>query len=1012
MTRTLRISLLGDVVIQLGDDVVAGLPSRAAEALLIYLVCNPRPVAREKLAELLWAERSPTQALTNLRTILTPLRRELGDYLVVTRQTLAFDHRREYWLDVAEFENGLAALDLARQSRPDAEQAQRLEALLDRYQGDFLEGFYLKDGQGFEEWATLQRERLRHLAREGFRVLTNHQLQAGVYLAGAATASRWRRLDPYSEEACRAHMLLFTRVGQPHLAVQAYRELSQVLHADLSVAPSAATTALLEQLRSVGFPPPLDLPPASTALVGRASEIAVLVSRLLAQDSRLLTLAGPGGIGKTRLAVEAARAVASQAPGRFLDGVYFVPLAAVQAAESIPIHVADVLRLALQGSDTPRHQLLAHLSTRELLLILDNFEHLINEQGNAVDFLIDLLRRAPRVKVLLTSRERLSLYDEVVFDVPGLALPTEGEGSPELSEALQLFIASGRRVRHDYAPGAQELACIAQVCRLLQGVPLAIELAASWLRHYDCAEIMGQIERSLDFLTSDYRDLPTRQRSLRSLFEYSWRLLTPDEQAALARLAVFAGGFTDDAAQAVIGRSAPLADLADKSLLQRQPDGRFDLHPLLRQYSAEKLSQDPVAQMRTADAHAVFYLEYLGAQGNGESPEQRAALRLELANIRDAWEWAAQRSMWEALGRAAATLHSFFSVQSWFREGIALFARTLARLGDATNGGLPLAALRGELLGRKARMHIHIGELAQARADLEQALADLPLIEDAARRRSVLDSLAITHYYAGDYAQAAALARESLRLAEQAGYQDGIGFALNFLGSCAKAQGDYAQAEVYFRRAAETSLLMHDEIGAAMVFNNLGNLQQATGDWAGAQRYYQQSGDLFKAHDHVHGAATTLANAGKLACKQGAYDKARQLLGESLVLKREIGDLRGEAVALAGLGDVALATGAHVEARAALLQALELADQIGDVKLMLEVFVLMAELLMRQQRRDPAVELLRFSLTHPGSTQEARRRGEAVAQTLAYDPTVAPVEAFAGPFKNERAVLDWLRRLG
>lgn len=1008
MMPTLRISLLGDVTIQFGDDYVTGLPARAAEALLIYLVCSPRPVAREKLAELLWAERSQAQALTNLRTILTPLRRELGDYLVVTRQTLAFDHSREHWLDVAEFERGFAALDSARRpAQLDAGQAQQLQAVLDLYQGDFLEGFYLRDGQGFEEWATLLRERLRHLAREGFRTLASYQLKTGAYRDGIASATRWRRLDPYSEEACRVQMWLYMRAGQPHLAVQCYRDFQTLLQADVGVAPGANTAALFERLRALPYPPPIDLPEPGAATVGREAEMAAIESLLAAPGNRLVTLAGPGGIGKTRLAIEAARSLAQRRPGRFLGGVCFIPLAALKSAESIPLRVADALGLSLQGSDPPRAQVLAHLAAREMLLILDNLEHLLDAQGTAVSFLIDLLRQAPGVKLLLTSRERLSLYEEVIFDVEGLATQQDDELAP--SSAALLFVASARRVSRDFAPGAAELSCITRACRLVQGAPLAIELAASWLRHYSCAQIVQQIEHSLDFLASDYRDLPERQRSLRSVFEYSWRLLDDAEQTALAQLSVFMGGFSLDTARAVLGPTAPVIDLVDKSLVQRQAGGRFDLHPLLRVYAAEKLALNPKVQIDITDSHARFFLDYLARQGSGESAEQRAAIRAELANLRCAWEWAAQRSMVELLSRAAGTLHSFFSVQSWFQEGIGLFAQTLAAL-DTGDGGAGAADLRGELLGRKARMHIHIGELAQARADLQRALADLPQIEDPQRRASVLDSLAISRYYAGDYAEAAALAAESLRLAELAEDEDGIGFALNFLGSCAKAQGDYEKAHDCFRQAAEQALRLKDEIGAAMVFNNLGNLAQESGDWDDAQRYYHQSSELFRAHDHDHGAATTLANAGRLACKQGDYDKARALLEESLALKRSISDGRGEAVALGGLGEVALATGAYAEARTTLLQALELAQQAGDTKQMLEILSLFAELLVQEGQVAAAPRLLSYALQHRGLSQEARQRAEQLAGKIGYDWAAAPpAEPRELALKDEADVLAFLR---
>lgn len=1006
MAQTLHISLLGDVAIRLGDDVIAGFPSRAAEALLIYLACNPRPVAREKLAELLWAERTAEQALTNLRTVLTILRRELGDYLIVNRQTLTFDRGRDHWLDVAAFEQGYASLGLDRLTPLDAARARQLGAVLDLYRGDFLEGFYLRDGQGFEEWATLERERLRHLALEGLRLLAAYQLETGDYRAGIAAATRWRRLDPYNEEACRTLMWLHTRAGQPHLGVQAYAELRRTLQADLGVEPGPATASLFECVQGARFPPTVSLPPAATPFVGREAESDALGRLLLSQSNRLITLTGPGGIGKTRLAVEAARGLAARLPGRFLSGVYFVPLAAVSSASSLPVAIFSALGIELRGADPPRRQLLAYLAPREMLLILDNLEHLLDDGDEAAALLVDLLREAPYLKLLVTSRERLGLYEEVVFDVPGLGTPAGEDAGARPAGATRLFIEAARRVRRDFDPTPSDLAHIAQVCRLAAGMPLAIELAAGWLRRYDPAEIARRLAQSPDFLAADYRDLPERQRSVRAAFEHSWRLLTPTEQAALAKLSVFAGGFTAEAAEAVVGCPAPLDDLADKSLLQRGPAGRFDLHPLLRAYAAEKLALDPAAQAGAADAHATYYLGYLAALGGGESPQHRAAIRAELANVRAAWTRAAQTGMAEPLERTAGILHSFFSAQSWFGEGIALFAAAFEALPGEADDRAALAGLRCELLARKARMHIHIGELAQAQADLQTALAALESIHEDARRGRVLDSLAITHYYAGDYARAAALAEEALRIAEATADGEGISFALNFLGSCAKATGDYAGAGRYFEAAAASYLGRKDELGAAMVFNNLGNLWQAVGDWPAAQRYYERSSELFKAQDHEHGAATTMANAGRLAARQGLHDQARRLLSESLALKRKIGDRRGEAVALAGLGDVALAVGACDEARTHLRQALELAQGAGDRKLTLEVCVAAAELLWRQGQAGDAGRLLRFALDHSGLAQEARERAEGVAKQLGPDlPTTGQT------FADEAAMLSFLRAL-
>lgn len=459
----------------------------------------------------------------------------------------------------------------------------------------------------------------------------------------------------------------------------------------------------------------------------------------------------------------------------------------------------------------------------------------------------------------------------------------------------------------------------------------------------------------MDFLASPYPDLVTGHRSLRAVFERSWALLSREEQSAFTRLSIFRGGFTLEAAKAIILHGSGeilVSDLVDKSLVHRQPDGRFDIHPMLLGYISEKLSASPLDLDAVSSAHTSYYLTFLTQLGDGESPEQRTAIRPERANIRASWERSAEAGMFQELAQTAGTLHGFFSVQSWFQEGIDLFQHVLDVLTEKHPGKAD--GLVCDLLGRKARMHTQIGQLEQAQVDLQRALTYLKNMDDPARRSRVLDSLAITSYYAGEYPQATKLAEESLQLSEREQNLDGMAFSFNFLGSCAKAQGKYDQCHAYFERAVETYRAMQDEIGVAMGLNNLGNLLQAQEKFEDAQSYYLQSSEIFKEQDHTHGAATTLANAGKLAGKQGDYELAGSLLEESLALKRRINDQRGEAVALAGLGDVALLAGHLPEAREHFINSLNLAKASGDVQLLLDIFVAMAALLVKQGRKEPA----------------------------------------------------------
>ncbi|NWF65526.1 MAG: tetratricopeptide repeat protein, partial [Chloroflexi bacterium] len=948
---------------------------RAAEALFIYLACQQKPVTREKLAELLWADRSPTQSLTNLRTILTALRRELDEHLIITHDTLAFNPESNALIDIFEFERGLKGLGFPDRSSPlTSTELETLRLTLDLYRGDFLDGFHLRDGLGFEEWSILERERLKRLARDGFRAYTHACLAGGLYAQGLTSASSWLRLDPYDEEACRAQMWLFMRTGQRTAALQTYQTLKKKLADELNVPPASATTELYRRFQTIEVPPAIHLPAYVTEFVGREEEIAEMEEKLSMPGTRLMTVTGAGGMGKTRLSVEAARLLASKRPGGFLHGIHFIPLEMSSSSDEMIARIAEGIGFSFHGSDSPNAQLLEHLREQEMLLLLDNFEQLLGEGNDALAFIVGVLRNAPAVKLLITSRERLNLYEETVFDLAGLDVPAADSSQPEDSGAAMLFLQNAQRVRRDFVLSSVTLPDVLRICQLVDGAPLAIELASAWVRHFAPAQIVSQIQSDLDFLQSPFSNAPAGHRSLRAVFERSWLLLEPQEQNAFALLSIFRGGFTPEAADALLGEPAQplLVDLTDQSLLQRNADGRYDIHPLLKQYTFEKLSSQQEWLKNASARHTSFYLTFLTRQGDGESPQERAAIRPELDNIRLAWESAAREDRISELEQTAGTLHGFFSIQSWFEEGAALFQHILTLIETSSHANAD--GLRCDLLGRNARMHIQIGQLEKARSDLKQAQIYLEGMNDPSRRARVLDSLAINSYYAGDYPQATALALESLALSDSMNNADGAAFSLNFLGSCAKAAGDFAKSHEYFERAVSAYRAMKDEIGAAMVMNNLGNLSQAQGDLQAAQTYYVDASVILKAQDHAHGAATTLTNAGKLALKRGQLDQARALLEEGLSMKRHINDKRGEAVALAGLGDVAMFTDRLEEAHQHFQMALEIANRIGDIQLVLDILAAITQLNEMRGHTQLTKRLLGFLLVRPEISEESRQR--------------------------------------
>lgn len=975
MPDGLEILTLGGLQIARDGAPLVGLASRKAEALLVYLACADGPQARDVLADLLWDDLPAARARGNLSVLLTGLRQALGPYLEVGRHAVALRPAGPLLVDAAELTRAVAAaLGGARDGAPLApDLARGLEAAVARYRGEFLHGFALRDGAGFEAWARAEQERLRAVAARARLALVATALHAGDHAAGVGHAQALLRLDPLHEEAHFLLLQLYARSGQRAAALAHYEELCRTLEEELGAAPAPRTTELYRAIWQGSLAPAPRAPaPAArrgelrgapflaTSFLGRERELAAVAERLRDPGCRLLALVGPGGVGKTRLALQAAAERASA----LADGAVFVPLAGLAATGEAPAAIAAALRFGFRGQAAPLAQLSAFLAERELLLVLDNAEHL----DGLADTAIALLAATPRVQILVTSRERLGLQAEWVVELGGLELPP---AEPDLaaldaSAAARLFVQRARAGQPAFRAEAAPPAAVARICRLVDGLPLAIELAAALVPSRPCPAIADAIARDLDVLATELRDIPARHRSLRAVFDQSWALLRAEERDLLSRLSVFRGAFSAAAAEEVCGGgplAGPLAALAARSLLRAGDGGRYSAHELLRQFAAEGLGRDEAG--RVAAAHARHFLALAGARAaelHGPGlPAAAAALRADLDNLRAAWRWAAESGSAGLLAAGSPGLIELYDLDGLFEEGAAMFGSAVASLRGAGPGaelgrliyGLALFELR---LGRYAaaaplleesiamaagdaafeaearlnlgQCHWRLGDGASARAEGERALG-LARGSGARRTEAAVERLlAFVTHNEGDRAAGEAHLRRAIGIARELDDTRDLCRGLNLLGSMLETRGAYEESCRVYDEALALARALGDRWSEGVILGNLGNSLRDLGDYDGAAAAYDEALALYRATGDRYGEGILRFSLGNITCDVGDYAAAEAHYDEALRISLDLGDRAGEALAMMGLGHVARDRGETARAAELCRRAYDLAAQL------------------------------------------------------------------------------------
>ena len=894
MKTELRIALLGKLEFTLNNTPLTGFITSKVPALLAYLILNGRVLARERLAEMFWGEMPDTVARNNLRQALANLRHLLPDHIITTREAVALDQAQPLWLDVHEFEGQLR---LAA-AQPDADaRAQLLRQAVSLYRGDFLEGFHVREAPDFDEWLTWQRERLRAQAWQALHTLADHHAQRREYLTAIEVLRRQLMLDPWREEAHAQIMLLLARSSQRSAALAQYQACRRTLAAELGVEPSAELTSLHERIRASGALPPL--PAESTPLVGRQAELDSLAASLADPACRLLTLIGPGGIGKTRLAL--ALAHRSRQQGDFINGACVVSLAGVTQPQQLTAALLEALQAPNVGGNDQPQQLLGFLRNRETLLVLDSFEHLLP----AAYFLVDIMQQAPDVKLVVTSRSRLGLRDERLFHLDGLAVPTTDTVVDPLSfGAIALFAACAQRQDRHFTPTPADYYAIIHICRLLAGLPLGLELAAAQIPALSCTEIAEQLGSTADFLAATWPDAPPRHRSLRAVFEHAWSFLTPEEQSALAQASVFVGHFDLAAGRGLLGEVKFLASLVNKSLLRSLPDGRYELHPVVRQYAADKLSQWGNIQATALARHAAYFAAFLHEREPRLKGRDGQTALAEISAVRSevqaAWQWGVQMADSRVLRQAMESLMVFYDLRGPFQEGYVAFSEASQSvrgawlaLSEADQWAQPqLARLLAGLLIRQGWLDFRLARYHEAQQLIEEGMAFF-------QRVGVRTDLTYPHlflgavaYGKGDFSGALRHFESSLALYREAGDHWGMAGVLGNLGEVCSALENSEQALVYLREGLVMARQVGDPSMLAHTMNTLGGALCQAGAFSEAEQLLRESLALCEENDYAYLSVMALRNLALTLARQGS-DEVKQVYHRGLqtALERQMDDL-------------------------------------------------------------------------------------------------------------------------
>jgi predicted ATPase/DNA-binding SARP family transcriptional activator/Tfp pilus assembly protein PilF len=1044
---TLTIQTLGDCQITLNGQRISAFETDKSRALLVYLAIeSAKPQRRSHLAGLLWSEEREERALHNLRQTLSSLRKTLGDtqaetqFLIVDRESIQLNPQADIWIDAKVFSQHLSSAYQYYQLQlgQGVIHVRWLKKALEIFRGQFLDHYSLQKSPLFDEWVILVREDYNLWAIRALTFLAEYHEKRAEYHLAVEDALRIVDLSPWDETARGKVLRLLGVTQQWSAAEQQYAALQKYLIEQLDVTPSEDIVSLYHEIRAAaaGNHPLLPAHPRTkyhiplplSPFIGRESELDELMTLVVSPEHRLVSVVGPGGIGKSRLAIE----LAHQFAGIFSDGVWFVSCVNAQSTTQIIRDIAEAAGLVFTEQPDLKGQLITHLRDREIFLVLDNYEHLLTD-SSSLTLLDDLLLASPSLVILTTTRERLHLQQETVYDLSGLRFPSTIEEPLERCltyDALALFARRASQLQKGFVLTEACLPSVIRICRVLEGLPLGVELAAALIVDQGYNGIADRIEVDLDLLATHMHNIPPRHRSLRAAFEVSWEALSSDLQLLLSQLSVFQDGFDRPAAQTITGASpVMLSNLLSKSLIRLSAHDRLNFHEVIRHFVSEKLNHNGLMHEVRA-RHANYFCSLLADKNTAlKGVGQTTAIEMiqrDLRNIQLAWAWLVENKNQHGLKRCMDSLYHFFIIRSYHREGIEWFQQAIQGLEDNPDAELT----QGMLLSR-------LGSLAYAAREKTLVLDALSKSQDIFVRWNAVDELAICHLFLGwmyhrekNFIEAQQYADQSLGFFKSKQNELGCTEALILAGSIQNRQGHNHQAQVFFEEALtlsrrqgnqrlQTTILnrlgdlicyqgeydagielfheclaisqeLNDRYHQAILLNNIGTIHHIREEYVQAERYYLDSLTLCQAIGDQDGEALALSNLGELALAQKDYTAALGYAHDALQIAEHLQEYWTIIVCHNCLGEIFCAMGKLEESKAHFHQAIQLAMKINSKDLAARVSVNAARTYQLLNHQPIAITLLQAALAHSSTELDARDKAKRWLQEMQTSDVVEP----------------------